>query len=335
MTFAEAARIMMSGSPVMPVIEPLVITSNGKYTAPVEVDGFNPVIVNVPDRYDEGYAAAKAKIIPLTVTGGGTYYAENYGALGFDPVNAEIVDRLKIYLNNIIQTADSINETGNGTIDNVNPDDLGTVTGPLFGSRTVKEVHIQCPDTGYTIVVGVRYNNSPPKMQRFGYTIDPDGNKILPWSGGIATNYDYNARVVSVKWVTDTHGVRRLHVEYYAEKSDGSGKTFTDVQTYNKKIYGTGNQNVSIVGPFAYDTASWSTMFSLIMNTLNGKTMKVLLDNESVLDPETNTYSPSWYYEGLITIDNWKTGDKYSTITIAYDLKPYKYSYGDPTIKSL
>ena len=86
---------------------------------------------------------------------------------------------------------------------------------------------------------------------------------------------------------------------------------------------------------FAYDTASWSTMFSLIMNTLNGKTMKVLLDNESVLDPETNTYSPSWYYEGLITIDNWKTGDKYSTISIAYDLKPYKYSYDDPTIKSL
>ena len=86
---------------------------------------------------------------------------------------------------------------------------------------------------------------------------------------------------------------------------------------------------------FAYDIASWSTMFSLIMNTLNGKTMKVLLDNESVLDSETNTYSPSWYYEGLITIDNWKTGDKYSTITIAYDLKPYKYSYDDPTIKSL
>ena len=220
-------------------------------------------------------------------------------------------------------------------IDNVNPDDLGMVTGPLFGSRTVKEVHIQCPDTGYTIVVGVRYNNSPPKMQRFGYTIDPDGNKITPWSGGIATNYDYNARVVSVKWVTDELGVRRLHVEYYAEKSDGSGKTFTDIQTYNKKIYGTGNQNVSIVESFAYDTATWSTMFSLIMNTLNGKTMKVLLDNESVLNPETNTYSPSWYYEGLITIDNWKTGDKYSTISIAYDLKPYKYSYDDPTIKSL
>ena len=238
MTFAEAARIMMSGGPVMPVIESLVITSNGKYTAPVEVDGFNPVIVNVPDRYDEGYAAAKAKIILLTVTGGGTYYAENYGALGFDPVNAEIVDRLKNYLDKIIQTADDFDESGNGTMDDVNPDDLGTVTGSLLGARTGKEVHIQCPDTGYTIVVGVEYNNSPPQMRRFGYTIDPNGNIISPWAGGIAINYSYNARVVSVKWVTDTHGVRRLHVENYAEKSDGSGKTFTDIRTYNKNIYG-------------------------------------------------------------------------------------------------
>ena len=34
MTFAEAARIMMTESPV---IEPLTITSNGEYTAPAGV----------------------------------------------------------------------------------------------------------------------------------------------------------------------------------------------------------------------------------------------------------------------------------------------------------
>ena len=40
MTFAEAARIMMSDSPV---IEPLTITSNGEYTAPKWVHGYNAI----------------------------------------------------------------------------------------------------------------------------------------------------------------------------------------------------------------------------------------------------------------------------------------------------
>ena len=43
------------GSPA--VIQPLSVTQNGPYEAPKGVDGFNPVIVNVPDRYDEGFQA--------------------------------------------------------------------------------------------------------------------------------------------------------------------------------------------------------------------------------------------------------------------------------------
>lgn len=38
-------------------IQPLSVTQNGPYEAPKGVDGFNPVIVNVPDRYDEGFQA--------------------------------------------------------------------------------------------------------------------------------------------------------------------------------------------------------------------------------------------------------------------------------------
>ena len=50
MTFAEAARIMMSGSPV---IEPLTITSNGEYIAPTGVHGYNPIKVSVPSGGEE------------------------------------------------------------------------------------------------------------------------------------------------------------------------------------------------------------------------------------------------------------------------------------------
>lgn len=53
MTFSEAAMIMMSGG--SKVIQPLSVTENGEYEVPKGVDGYNPVNVNVDDRYDEGY----------------------------------------------------------------------------------------------------------------------------------------------------------------------------------------------------------------------------------------------------------------------------------------
>ena len=87
-------------------IQPLTVTKNGKYDAPEGVNGFNPVDVNVPDRYDEGYkdgsedgydkgyadgeAAVKAKIQSKTITKHGTYYAADDGLDGFDPVNVNV-----------------------------------------------------------------------------------------------------------------------------------------------------------------------------------------------------------------------------------------------------
>lgn len=63
MTFAEAARIMMTGSPV---IEPLTITSNGEYIAPTGVHGYNPIVVSVPSG-DDGIWSAIQKKSPLVV----------------------------------------------------------------------------------------------------------------------------------------------------------------------------------------------------------------------------------------------------------------------------
>lgn len=91
-------------------IQSLTVTQNGRYDAPAGVDGYNPVDVNVPDRYDEGYkdgydegskdgydegyadgeAAVKAKIQSKTITKNGTYYAADDGLDGFDPVNVNV-----------------------------------------------------------------------------------------------------------------------------------------------------------------------------------------------------------------------------------------------------
>lgn len=49
--------IQMSGGGTSAVVKPLTVTENGTYTASdYGCDGFDPVNVQVPDRYDEGYA---------------------------------------------------------------------------------------------------------------------------------------------------------------------------------------------------------------------------------------------------------------------------------------
>ena len=91
-------------------IQPLSVTENKEYNAAnYGCDGFNPVDVNVPDRYDEGYkdgskdgydegyadgeAAVKAKIQSKTITANGTYTAAADGLDGFDPVIVNVPDR--------------------------------------------------------------------------------------------------------------------------------------------------------------------------------------------------------------------------------------------------
>ena len=128
MTFAEAAMIMMSGGSGN--IQSLSVTANGSYEAPKGIDGFDPVYVNVPDRYDEGYEDGRNSFVtshlfakenhktyiaselgvdgfhrvsvdindlgnikPLDVIENKTYHAADYGCDGFDPVNVNVPDK--------------------------------------------------------------------------------------------------------------------------------------------------------------------------------------------------------------------------------------------------
>ena len=108
MTFSEAAMIMMSGGKSA-VIKPLTVTKNGTYEKLAGTDGYSPVYVTVPDRYDEGHQdgytqgysdgytdgeeAVKAKIQSKTITANGTYSAAADGLDGFNPVIVNVPDR--------------------------------------------------------------------------------------------------------------------------------------------------------------------------------------------------------------------------------------------------
>lgn len=65
----------------------------------------------------------------------------------------------------------------------------------------------------------------------------------------------------------------------------------------------------------------WANAYSEIMAYVHGKRMKVIFDDD-----------PGYYYEGRVSVDQWKSGRQHSTITISIDADPFKYelnAYGE------
>ena len=135
---AEALCSGVSGK----VIETLQVSKNGVYNASAGVDGYSPVIVGGPDKYEEGQADgekkgkedAKAelqsKIQSLTVAKNGTYSAASYNLIGFDPVIVNVsdprIDDITKYI-----------EDFPGDV----ADTIGTITGTYPGCSEVGENH--------------------------------------------------------------------------------------------------------------------------------------------------------------------------------------------------
>lgn len=65
------------------------------------------------------------------------------------------------------------------------------------------------------------------------------------------------------------------------------------------------------------DHEYWENIRTKIVNYLHGKRMKMCLEDD-----------PGYYYEGRFTINEWRSGENNSSITINYALKPYKYQIG-------
>lgn len=73
-----------------PVIESKTITENGTYTAPEGVDGFSPVVVNVP--------TVEPVIDSISIFENGTYTAPE-GIDGYSPIIVDIPPKVEVTLN--------------------------------------------------------------------------------------------------------------------------------------------------------------------------------------------------------------------------------------------
>lgn len=63
------------------------------------------------------------------------------------------------------------------------------------------------------------------------------------------------------------------------------------------------------------DWKNWATVYSEIANYLHGQFLRAILTDD-----------PTYFYEGRFSVDAWKSSEKYSSITINYDVDPYKYN---------
>lgn len=206
MTAEEAAMIMMSGSS-SPVINPITITENGHYEAPEGIDGYNPIIVNVPDRYDEGYNDAKdlnQKIIeqlngdlpPVTDENGNT-------------IENAIVSDNPDYTNDILKNIVFSNGGGSVTVQNLSGDAKAT----FIVSRVIDD---------YGDDVGVRVDVL--------ITNTLTGATFLQNGGSVTSEVygkNWNIRLDSVLFSDDMHRVSFQSWSY--DKTTGEDFRYFDV----------------------------------------------------------------------------------------------------------
>lgn len=73
------------------------------------------------------------------------------------------------------------------------------------------------------------------------------------------------------------------------------------------------NRTGSIEFIVVNDYWDWDVAYSTIMNYLQGKSMKMVLEDD-----------PAYYYEGRFAVSEWRSDKSWSIITIDYNVYPYK-----------
>lgn len=68
---------------------------------------------------------------------------------------------------------------------------------------------------------------------------------------------------------------------------------------------------------------AWLDIYNFLMSSINGREHTIELVDS--LHPDMN-HDDGYFYKGNLMVKDYKPGEKYSTITIDYDLDPFRYS---------
>lgn len=103
---------------------------------------------------------------------------------------------------------------------------------------------------------------------------------------------------------------------YEVEIPGGDGSIDLTSYLLNRPAYG------DRTGSFEFyvdsDFKQWTVLYSEIMAFLHGKRYKIILEDDE-----------EYYYEGRFSVNDWKSDQNWSMITIDYALRPYKYPVQD------
>lgn len=119
--------------------------------------------------------------------------------------------------------------------------------------------------------------------------------------------------------------------ENYIDIPGGNGaldlsEALTKFPTYNNR---TGSFEFRVMNHYEKDgklifenrsAERWAERYSEIMEYVHGKCLYAVLDDD-----------PTWFYQGRFSVDEWKSDDTWSVITIGYNVNPFKWSITSST----
>lgn len=197
-------RIMNGGAGSEAIIKSLSISANGTYTAPADVDGYNPITVNVPQK--------EPNIQNLSITTNGTYTAPS-GTDGYSPVVVDVQPNLE-----------NITITANGTYSHAGKDgyDQVVVNVPQQGitELVVSTLeYLNYKGCLYSLIDGglktIKVNSTEESAYgMFDMTTDLNYTYYKRELGGltITANGEYNCKITNMNWAFNNSSTKELPI---------------------------------------------------------------------------------------------------------------------------
>ena len=116
--------------------------------------------------------------------------------------------------------------------------------------------------------------------------------------------------------------------ESFVELVGGDGYLDLTEKLSGKPVYGnrTGTWEFIVINDGQISSSvpyrKWTVLYSDIMRWLHGKRYRIVLNDE-----------PGWYYTGRLVVAGWSSNPNNSTITIGYNVEPYKRSLSNSNLK--